>query len=208
MVEHRGWSLSAEDAQYLQRISVDLVLAFICRHCGGYGECWLKALTRYHFRCCFCGSLFRPWAKGATTSPYNKVLIYKDPVSGIKTMIPCKWPATAADNYIMGLAEAHARQIKTPQDLDDFRQRKQVALGELIARAGVPDHYVHREWNRDIEFRLSPPEFGPEVWADMKTKGFWGGQWRPENHKSIQVFSAWEELATLIGELLVATRAP
>ena len=108
MVEHRGWSLSAEDAQYLQRISVDLVLAFICRHCGGYGECWLKALTRYHFRCCFCGSLFRPWAEGATTSPYNKVLIYKDPMSGVKTMIPCKWPATAADNYIMGLAEARA----------------------------------------------------------------------------------------------------
>ena len=63
LTEHTGWSLSAEKASHLTRLSEDIVLSFICDGCGGYGECWIQATGDKHwFRCSFCGMHYKPWA--------------------------------------------------------------------------------------------------------------------------------------------------
>jgi hypothetical protein len=207
VTEHTGWSISSSQAQYLTRITDHLVLSFVCRFCGGYGECWIQADHHYHFRCAFCGEFYRPWATNAVTSNYNKIMIFEDLVTSELTMIPCYWADTQEDNWVMAHAEIYARKMETPEDLKAFLSRKQVELATLLLQAGKPDHYIHHDYDSSLDYQFTRTrEWSINSLTQVKAEGFWGGQWKPENHKDLPIFREWDTLAELVGSLMAGSK--
>ena len=132
---------------------------------------------------------------------YNKVMLYSDPLTRAVTAMPCMWPATQADNWVMAKAEIYARDIKTPDDLKVFIGRKHVELARLILKAGIPDHYKHHTFDLKLK-HMFDGKWGPGCLDKVMAEGFWGGQWKPAAKGKVQVFSDWENLAMLVASLM------
>ena len=124
-----GWSISAHDAQHLTRLTKHTNVSFICRDCGYFGPHWGQAVTgNWHFRCYYCGTLYSPWKIVAGKSAYNRIFAMEDPVANHVQVIPAWWPQTTEDNWLAGMAETFARQIKCPEDLEAFAAKAAVDI--------------------------------------------------------------------------------
>ena len=198
-----GWSISGHDAQYLTRITKNCVVSFICRDCGYFGPDWAKATDdHWWFRCYYCGSQYVPWKKSEAKSDYNRIFAIQDPITNMVRVIPALWPATAEDNWLAGMAETFARQIKCPEDLEAFAAKTAVDIQELLCQAGNPGYYQKFEFTKEAQWRFQPPRWGLEHFQHIVKDGFVGDIWRPENWKDIKVFNDWAELAQLLGNII------
>ena len=82
---------------------------------------------------------------------------------------------THEDNWLATQSEIYARQIDSAQCLQDFKEKKQVALATLLLNAGVPDHYQHYEFDNSLESSFTCAQDWPvETLSVVKDKGFWG----------------------------------
>ena len=198
-----GCSISGDDAQYLMCLSKHCVVSVICRNCGYYGPDWAKAIDDHlWFRCFYCGSLFALWKLVEGKSDYNRILQVQDPLTNMVRVIPALWPETAEDNWLAGMAETFARQIKCPEDLEAFAAKTVVDIKEFLSQAGNPGYYQKFEFSKDAQYRFTPPRFGLEHFQHIVKDGFVGDIWRPENWKDIKVFNDWAELAQLLGNII------
>jgi hypothetical protein len=134
-------------------------------------------------------------------------MIFEDLVTSELTMIPCYWADTQEDNWVMAHAEIYARKMETPEDLKAFLSRKQVELATLLLQAGKPDHYIHHDYDSSLDYQFTRTrEWSINSLTQVKAEGFWGGQWKPENHKDLPIFREWDTLAELVGSLMAGSK--
>jgi hypothetical protein len=179
--EHKGWSISAHDAQRLTRGTKHCVVSFICRDCGYYGPDWAEALNKYWFRCYNCGTHYQPAAYGEKRSDYNKVIALQDPITKQVKHLPAYWPPTQEDNWLAAQAEVFARDIQCIEDLEAFTNKVAVDINDLLKKAGNPTYYDHFEFPEAAQHKFSPPRWPLESHAHVIEHGFVGKIWSPEN---------------------------
>jgi hypothetical protein len=206
-----GWTLTHEEASYLTVVTDSISISFICRKvdCGFYGmnstDTWIKHLTTYHFRCPLCGCQYKPWSLEKAV-PVNKMMVLQDPHTKQVSRIPCIWPGTSEDNWLAVQAELYARNLQTPQDLDDFLAKKSVELTQLLGRVARPEHMQHFPTIPEGALHVIQTAAGypPETYQKQKNEGFWGNKYTYD--KSVEPFNEWPELIALLGSILAATR--
>ena len=200
---YKAWSVAGHEAQHLTRITKHCVVSFICRDCGYYGPCWAQAVTgKWWFRCFNCGTHYLPWAEGEGKSAYNRIIAIQDPITQVVKHIPAIWPATAEDNWLSGMAEVFARKIETPADLQAFAEKTAIDINKLVQNAGNPSYYKQFAFKEEAQWRFTAPRWPLEHFQDIVENGFVGEIWRPDNYKTTEVFSQWEELAELLGKMI------
>ena len=144
---------------------------------------------------------------GASLSEHNKIMLFREPVTQQVTAIPCYWADTQEDNWFMTQCEIYARQIDTAQGLQDFKEKKEIALATLLLGAGIPDFYSHFEFDNSLESSFTCAKDWPiQTLNVVKEKGYWGGQWKAEKFKGVPVFKDWDVLIELCGSLMAASR--
>ena len=154
------------------------------------------------FRCYHCGTLYSPWKSGEGKSEYNRIFAIEDPVTNQVQVIPALWPQTAEDNWLAGMAETFARQIKCPADLEAFAAKAAVDIQQLVAQAGNPSFCEEFEFKPAAQYRFTAPRWPLSKFEHIVKEGFKGQIWRPENWKDINVFTEWAELAKLLGNMI------
>jgi len=91
-----GWTLTAQEADYLTSISDNVALASVCRHldCLYYGmnHQWVNAKSNEIFKCPKCARVYQPWVASRGRVNAQKLLQIRDPASGILTRFACTWP--------------------------------------------------------------------------------------------------------------------
>ncbi|MCP4240168.1 MAG: hypothetical protein GY772_06365, partial [bacterium] len=203
ITDHKGWSISARDAQYLIRITRHVIVSFICHGCGYYGADWIKSCNSYHFRCVNCGDFYKPWSG----RNFNKIIVIEDPVTGDLTRIPAAWPATAEDNWLMAQAEQFARKVDLPGNLDMFLAKQTMDISDLLKKAGTPDYFKKYEFGK-AEALCSPPKFPAHTYQRFRDDGFKGNYFELTADVAYEdVFRDWDTLIALFGNLLAAGKA-
>ena len=173
-----GQTLPAKDVAYLTTLATGLTVSFVCRSpsCLFYGQNhqWIKKIDSEQFRCPQCGMLYQPWSQAKGQFPAQKVLSMTCPRSGLTRCWPCKWPESAEDGWLNKMAEIHARDISTGDDLNAFISRTTISLSDLLDRVAVPIGFKKMEWNPAIEHMLHDATFPKSQWAHLKENGVWG----------------------------------
>ena len=132
----------------------------------------------------------------------NRVIAIQDPITQRVRHIPALWPATAEDNWVAGMAEAYARRIETIEDLDAFMSKTAIDINTLVAQAGNPSYYRRFEFKTEAQWKFSAPRWPVSSFQNELANGFVGEIWRPDDYKTVQVFTDWEELAKLLGNMI------
>jgi len=117
-------------------------------------------------------------------------------------VIPALWPQTAEDNWLAGMAETFARQIKCPEDLEAFAAKATVDIQQLVAQAGNPSFYQKFQFPQAAQWKFQAPKWPLEKFEHVVKDGFIGQIWRPEDWKDRKVCKSWPELAKLLGNMI------
>jgi len=140
--------------------------------------------------------------------PMQKVLVVDQP-NGTRMITPREWPVTATDNWLCDMAEAHARNITTPEDLDSFINGNKVAIDELLANQGRKikgfNKYQIPSWSKENLEKAAG--FG-KSFAHQLEHGFEGNQLN-EEEKQLPVMTNAQlmHFAALLGNMVAAGRA-
>ena len=186
VLRHEGWTLSAEDAQFLVRITEHILVSFVCRDCGYYGADWTKEAMRYHFRCPFCGLWYRPWKGGGE---FNKLAVLQHPVTNSLLHLPMQWSPTVDDNWLMMQAE----DVQVPANCDAFLAKQTVALATLLDTAGTPTFFQDYQLTPWAKSCCVPPQWPPETYAKHEAHGFRGARFvpAPDRPVSSKTWTSW-----------------
>jgi hypothetical protein len=157
---------------------------------------------KWWFRCYHCRTLYSPWKSGQGKSEYNRIFAIEDPVTNKVQVIPALWPQTTEDNWVAGVAETFARQIKRPEDLQAFAAKAAVDIQQLVAQAGNPSFYQKFQFSKGAQWKFTAPKWPLGKFEHIVKDGFIGQIWRPYDWKNRQVFNSWEELAQLLGNMI------
>jgi len=175
----------------------------ICRECGYFGPDWGQSVIgHWHFRCYFCGNVYSPWKIVAGKSVYNRILAIEDPVKNHVQVIPALWPESIEENWLAGMAETFARQIKRPEDLEAYAAKTAVDIQQLVAQAGNPSFYQKFQFPKEAQWKFQAPKWPLEKFEHVVKDGLIGQIWRPEDWKDRKVFNSWPELAQLLGNMI------
>ena len=107
------------------------------------------------------------------------------------------------------MAEAYARKIETIDDLNAFMNRTAVEVSVLVQQAGNPCYYKTFPFSTEAQWKFTPPRWPLANFPTEIATGFVGEIWRPADHMTLPVFTDWEELAKLLGNMIaIGERMP
>jgi len=207
--------MTSEERSYLTFVTKNIAICYVCRYpeCGFFGmnnvETWVKNASSYHFRCPACGLQYQPWVekfgkkKTIEALPFNKVLVFTNVHENNKqTIVPCWWPETCDDEWLGAQAEIHARNIQTPEDLDNFLNKNVVDLSEVMERAGRPwKGFNLMRLTDEARVQLDSASGYGGSYGKQLENGFYGLMCTQEEKKA-PVFKDWGTLIALIGNLV------
>jgi uncharacterized C2H2 Zn-finger protein len=180
-------------------------MCFLCRMPGcmffGKNSQWVESRSSYHFKCPKCGELFRPWAdyKGSVAASY--VLSFIDPSTGLRVNMPTTWPPSEDMNWLNNQIEIYASNIQTDADLDAWKNKAALNLGELIEREAIPAEFQFFQWDADLVWRCPAVTWNSENLQEQG--GFWGLKLTDESAARTP-FANWSELIALVGNVVAA----
>ena len=151
----------------------------------------------YHFRCPYCGLFYKPW-KGRS---FNKLIVLQHPVSAELLYLPCMWPATAADNWLMSQAEIYARQVHIGDNLNAFMAKKSCELAQPIEQAGTPAYFKEYKMSQKAVWECTLPRF-PASTYERHLQGFRSDLWVANPKEPLVIFTDFERLIALLGGML------
>ena len=190
VVPRQGWTLSAREASYLFRVTAHIICSYICAACGYYGGDWIEAVS-YHFRCPYCGLFYRPWAGRS----FNKIIVI------VLLYLPCVWPATAPDNWLMAQCELFARQVQIGDNLDAFLARQTCDLARLVDQAGTPAYFKDFRMKAAATWQCTPLRFPPSTYQ-RHLENFRGDSWVTDPKVLLVIFTDFERLIALLGGMI------
>jgi len=175
------------------------------RNCRYYGlnDMWVEHVRSYHFKCPKCGEDCRPKSDYKDALPYSFVLTCTDPQTGLQQALPCAWPPSSDTQWINKQIELHARQVKTPEDVESWNNGSNIALSKLLAERAIPYSFRRIPSDASIEHRFSS-NWKYEVY---KQQGFFWGSVLSEEAASLPPYSNWNELIGLFANPVAASRA-
>ena len=102
-----GITLTEHEAQYLTEFSTEIYVCFLCRVCKWFGrnDHWAASVSGGQFRCCNCGSLYRPWVE-KSYGKGNMVICVN--VMDKWEYIPTYWPSEREWDFVVKMMEATA----------------------------------------------------------------------------------------------------
>ena len=153
-------------------ITGGITLALCCK-CSFYGmkDQWIKCVDSRVFRCPLCGC--RHTAHLTDGGSILKVLNIMHPHTGITMCFPCRSLQFEEDCWLNKMAELHAIDIQTGEDLDAFLLKSARRLSDFLDRA-VPMGFKLLDWNSEMEHRLDSTKFPKTNWAHFKDNGVRG----------------------------------
>ena len=200
-------TLTSREVSYLTTISKGNDLSFGCRMRGcrfyGLNDMWVEHKYSYHFKCPKCGEDYKPASGYKDALPYAFVLTCIDPQTGLQQALPCTWPPSQDMQWLNKQIELHARQVKTPEDVESWNNGNKIALSKLLAERAIPDSFRRIPWDTSIENRFSS-NWNYEVY---KEQGFFWGSVLSETDANKPPYSNWNELTGLFANAVAPSRA-
>jgi hypothetical protein len=206
-------TLTAEECSYLCVVGEGVTFSFVCRYpdCLFFGRndkgTWPQEFGHYHFRCPRCGRDAAPCStKKKQIDNLAFVLMLVDPVTQAPTHIPTVWPPSEEMGWLNNMIELEARQIETPQDVQDWFSKSKLNLHELIMQEQVPQSFERFAWGSgpwgNIEHMLTKYEY-----EEIKERGYYYGAILDRSTAEGPLFSNWTEIIGLCANVVASTKA-
>jgi hypothetical protein len=208
--------LTATECSYLTNIATGWTFSFICRipTCMFYGMndamTWVAEvlaggiLSDYHFRCPCCGEQYSPGKTSKGEIAASFCMSITDPETGLVEHVPCTWPPSNDLAWINNQIEIHARDMKTPADLDGWLNRTKLDIKKLIKEQSVPGYFEKLPIGQDCIWRCEQSN----KWnlAPIKERGYVMGRKFTNLDAARTPYSNWNELIGIFASHLRASR--
>jgi hypothetical protein len=209
-LRHEALQFTATEAEYFTKVSENICISFLCRRkeCLFFGrnDMWIKEADHRHFRCPLCGMRYQPWVEKMGWVKASKVLMLEDPIGGTSVVLPCSWPQTAEDNWIMQQTELFAKTVAKPEwTAQQYLNDSSLRLHDLLARVGSPMAFQRFEL-RDEVVNLIMTCSGYGLESVEQLRGGFDGQRLPLRLTE-PVFTDWDLLVSLLANMSLATQA-
>jgi hypothetical protein len=202
-----GHTLTAIEASYLTNVQEGIAFMFLCRmpDCLFFGmnSQWVEHMSRHWFKCPCCGEQYRPGADYKNSVEAKRVLQITDPVTGELTRIPTVWPPSEEMGWLNKQIELHARDIKTPEDVEAWHVKSTVKLHELLEKEKIPGGLAEMRPSSDIDHRFS----SLWKWEEFKARQKFYGAKYPSEATARQPYSNWTELIGLVANIIASSAA-
>ncbi|WP_353239663.1 hypothetical protein, partial [Limnohabitans sp.] len=165
-----GWTLTAQEADYLTSISDNVALVFLClhidclllRHEPSVGQGQINAI----FKCPKWARVYQPWVTSRGRVNAQKLLQIRDPTSGVFTRFACTWPGGSDDKWLLSQAEAHARNVNVPENAEAFLRKEACSLHDRLENQKIPDGLQTFKFNHNLVWNFTQTQKGKINWDE------------------------------------------